>query len=86
VFSRRVGKPAELAFSVAPKPQAQGELALEKIKVARNDLSDADLEVVPAKLPTVRGQATPALPSFEKAVMGGVPRGRLSGLFRADKA
>jgi hypothetical protein len=30
----------------------QGELSLEKIKVVRNDLSDADLEVIPAKPPT----------------------------------
>ena len=34
------------------KPPVQGELSLEKIKVVRNDLSDADLEVIPAKPPT----------------------------------
>ena len=27
----------------------QGELSLDKVKVVRNDLADADLEVVPAK-------------------------------------
>jgi hypothetical protein len=29
-----------------PRPRAQGELALEKVTVLRNDLSDADLVVV----------------------------------------
>ena len=63
----------------------QGELALEKIKVVRNDLSDADLEVVPAKLPTARAGIAPALHPAERTLFGGVPRGRLSGLFRMGK-
>lgn len=46
-------KPAIPRFT---KPAVQGELSLDKIKVVRNDLSDADLEVVPAKAP-----ATPAV-------------------------
>jgi hypothetical protein len=36
------------------KPPVQGELSLDKIKVLRNDLSDADLEVVPARAPATR--------------------------------
>jgi len=36
------------------KPPVQGELSLDKIQVVRNDLSDADLEVVPAKAPATR--------------------------------
>ena len=39
-------KPAIPRFT---KPPVQGELSLDKIKVLRNDLSDADLEVVPAR-------------------------------------
>jgi hypothetical protein len=31
------------------KPAVQGELSLEKIQVMRNDLSDTDLEIIPAK-------------------------------------
>jgi hypothetical protein len=42
----KVEKPAIPEFS---KPAVQGELSLDRVKVMRNDLSDADLEVVPAK-------------------------------------
>lgn len=31
------------------KPPMQGELSLDRVKVIRNDLSEADLEVVPAR-------------------------------------
>jgi hypothetical protein len=37
------------------KPPVQGELSLDRIKVVRNDLSDADLEVIPAKPPPAPG-------------------------------
>jgi hypothetical protein len=39
----------------------QGELSLDKIKVVRNDLSDADLEVVPARRPVVLARGVPGL-------------------------
>lgn len=32
-----------------PRPQVQGELSLDKVKVKCNDLSDSDLEIVPDK-------------------------------------
>jgi hypothetical protein len=51
-------KPAIPRF---PKPPMQGELSLDRIKVLRNDLSDADLEIVPAKSPTA-----PAMRAVEK--------------------
>jgi len=41
-------KPAIPRFSKAKTP-IQGELSLDNIKVMRNDLSEADVEVVPAK-------------------------------------
>ena len=46
-FARRraAGKPVIPRFG---KPVVQEELRLERIRVQRNDLSDADLEVVPA--------------------------------------
>jgi hypothetical protein len=50
LFARRrvvAGKPAIPQFS---KPPVQGELSLDRVKVVRNDLSEADLEVVPARL------------------------------------
>jgi len=52
--------------SVAPagRPTVQGELSLDKVKPLRNDLSDADLELMPRK---------PALPAEQPAepVRGG---------------
>jgi hypothetical protein len=37
------------AVPVFGKPPVQAELSMDRIQVVRNDLSDADLEVVPAK-------------------------------------
>jgi hypothetical protein len=52
----RNAKPAIPRF---PKPPVQGELSLDKIKVVRNDLSDADIQVVPARVPTVPASSSP---------------------------
>ncbi len=40
----------------------QSELSLDAVKVIRNDLSDADIEVVPVKSQTVSAPETPVLP------------------------
>ena len=61
LFAHRRNKAAKPAIPRFPKPPVQGELSLDRIKVLRNDLSDADLEVVPAKPPTA-----PALRAVEK--------------------
>ena len=45
--SRRGSKPTKATRAL--KPAVQGELSLEKIQVMRNDLSDKDLEIIPAK-------------------------------------
>jgi len=45
--NRRGSKPTKATRAL--KPAVQGELSLEKIQVMRNDLSDTDLEVIPAK-------------------------------------
>ena len=49
----------------SPKPRparaaVQGELSLEKVKVVRNDLNDADVELLPAR-PTVATSASSAI-------------------------
>jgi len=44
---RRKGKSVIPKFS---RPPVQGELSLDNVKVVRNDLNDADVEVVPAKI------------------------------------
>ena len=61
LFAHRRGKAAKPAIPPFSKLPVQGELSLDRIKVLRNDLSDADLEVVPAKPPTA-----PAIPVANK--------------------
>ena len=53
--------PVKPAVPRLDKPVVQGELSLENIKVVRNDLSDADMEVVPAKTFTGETNFKPAL-------------------------
>lgn len=52
VLAKRRRKATNPAIPRFTKPPVQGELSLDRIKVVRNDLSDADLEVIPAKPPT----------------------------------
>jgi hypothetical protein len=52
-------KPAIPRFSKSHTP-IQGELSLDNIKVMRNDLSEADVEVVPMKARAPKITATPA--------------------------
>jgi len=55
--------------SVTPaRPAVQVELSLDSVKVVHNDLSDADVEVVPIKSrPTMVRPVVPDLPPAEKA-------------------
>ena len=53
--------PAKSAIPRFDKPVVQGELSLENIKVVRNDLNDADMDVVPAKNLTGETNFKPAL-------------------------
>jgi hypothetical protein len=76
-------KPAIPRF---PKPPVQGELSLDKIKVVRNDLSDADLEVIAAKVPAAPASSEPALQTAkEVGVAESRWRGATAGLFGAGK-
>src|SRR5262249_17328128 len=45
----------------------QAELSLDAVKVIRNDLADADIEVVPVKSQTVSAPETPVLPPARHA-------------------
>jgi hypothetical protein len=54
----KTARPAIPRFTKQPVQPVQSELSLDKIKVVRNDLSDADLEVVTARQP-----AAPAIPA-----------------------
>ncbi len=50
LFSRKPAQPARSLERRTPGP-VQGELSLDLVKVMRNDLSDADLEVKPVSRP-----------------------------------
>jgi hypothetical protein len=54
------------AAQSAPCP-VQSELLLDSVKVVHNDLSDADVEVVPIKSRTADKTAVPVLPLPEKS-------------------
>jgi hypothetical protein len=47
-------------------PPVQGELSLEKVRVVRNDLSDADLEIIPAAVPVAPAEPPPLVAAIAK--------------------
>lgn len=69
---RREKAPAPVVPRFA-KPLVQGELSLERVRVVRNDLSDSDVEIVPA-----RPVATPPLDQTAEGPLEKVT-GRLFG-------
>src|SRR5262249_50584692 len=62
------GKPAKAAPS-APMPTGQPEFSLDGVKVVHNDLSDADVEVVPMKSRTEK-VSTPTMTSVPMEFLG----------------
>ncbi len=63
-------KPASPAAPSGPMPNVQPELlSLNSVKVVHNDLSDADVEVVPMKSRTVQAKTTP-MPSVSMDFVG----------------
>lgn len=71
----------------APAPQkaqrpVQAELSLDRVKVVHNDLTDADVEIVPIKSRTVPELETPIVPPAP----GGDSWSRLSAKFFGVKA
>ena len=67
LFARSGGQAAKRAIPRFAEPPVQGELSLDRIKVVRNDLSDADLEVVSAKPSAAPAAPAPAPRAVEKA-------------------
>jgi len=61
-------KPAIPRFSKAQAP-IQGELSLDNIKVMRNDLSEADVEVVPMKARAPKAVSMPSISHAGAAAM-----------------
>lgn len=73
------------ALPLADKAMVQAELSLDRVKVVRNDLSDSDLEIVPAKKPPQVPLPAPVLAAAEKNVEGAWGR-VTSRLFGAGKS
>jgi len=86
MLSRPGVKPLKAAAPGPARVAVQGELALDRITVVRNDLSDADLEVVPAKPIAVQQSMVSARPAQSAGGSGSAAWGRVSAIFRADKA
>ncbi len=63
---RPIGKATKPAIPGFTKPPVQEELSLDRIKVVRNDLSDADLEVVPTPRPADPASAAPTTGTDER--------------------
>jgi hypothetical protein len=57
---KRSSKPVKPAILRFTKPLVQAELSLDSVKVVRNDLTDSDLEIVPAKPPVAPPSSPPA--------------------------
>jgi hypothetical protein len=71
-FTRPKVKPAKPAIPQFSKPPVQAELSLERVKVLRNDLSDADLEVVAAKTKPAPAAAPVQAPLIAERPLGRV--------------
>jgi hypothetical protein len=77
----RLAKGPRPVKSVMPhfaKTPVQSELSLDKVQVVRNDLSDADFEVVQAKTPIAVSPGTAALISQDKFEPAGGTWNRLT--------
>ncbi|MCU0783911.1 MAG: hypothetical protein MUF81_07645 [Verrucomicrobia bacterium] len=71
-------RPVKLAVPRLTKAPVQSELSLDKIQVVRNDLSDADFEVVPAKTPVAVSPGPTALASQARFEPAGSPWNRVT--------
>jgi hypothetical protein len=86
IFGRGFVKAAKPAIPRFAKPAVQGELSLDRIRVVRNDLSDADLEVVPAKVPNAPTISPTVLRAEDKTeATAGRCEKAMAGLFAAGK-
>jgi len=80
LWARAEPKPKSPAIRRFEPPPVQGELTLDRVKVVRNDLSDADLQFVQLRS---QAKASPTLPGLEASLpseLGEVGKpARLSG-------
>jgi hypothetical protein len=79
-FSRfpKSARPKKSAIPRFPKPPVQSELHLDKVQVVRNDLSDADLEVVAVVAPVAPNGVKSGLATAGQCETAGSAWGRLT--------
>ena len=86
-FGPTQGKAVRSAVPQFSKLPVQGELSLDNVRVVHNDLSDADLEVVPARKPTTRARSAATLrDEAEPSLAEGEWDRATNPVFRAGKA
>ncbi len=69
-FARRPRQSSAPAVSRPAKTAVQGELSLDLVRVVRNDLSDSDLEIVPAKAPATQMNSAAAGTAMSQRAAG----------------
>lgn len=74
----RVRRPRRSAIPRFDRPAVQAELSLDRVKVMRNDLSDTDVELVPAKLPVSGPEPSTVRPELGGGKRTGTAWGRMS--------
>ncbi len=86
-FGAARGKVVKPAIPRFPKPPVQGELSLDRVRVVRNDLRDADPELVPAREPAAPTKPAAAPQGETKPGLAEGRWGRVANrIFRAGKA
>jgi hypothetical protein len=74
-------KPSVNRFAGRPNPLAPAELSLDAVKPVRNDLSDSDLQIVPAKPELKSGPLKAPRPRWLRPELTGLAWSRLSSRF-----
>ena len=80
-LTKRTGPARSATFRPGIAPPVQAELSLEKVQVVRNDLTDADVEIVPAVPPAATEESPPLLAAMGKNEPAGNTWSRLSTRF-----
>ena len=75
-FAQSRRQPVLAAVPQPAKLPVQGELSLDSVQVMRNDLSDTDLEIVPAKVQSAASSSSSKLPGLEESSMVKAEQGR----------
>jgi hypothetical protein len=76
LFAQGRRQPVPAAVPQPAKLPVQGELSLDSVQVMRNDLSDTDLEIVPAKVQSLASGSSSKVPCLQESCMAKEEQGR----------